>query len=352
MPSLNQYVAPLYKYIFILLLASIFIYIIVRMVNKRMQSNDSAIPSPPYSDIPSAAQTSQRLSVQSTTGTGISNAKFGANKDNSIRNFCIKASFNTAYTGGFMNIDMVKYVISRGCRFLDFEVYIKDATPIVAYSELVSDPTFSQFTSAPPPISLQGVLTSVISNAFTDTAPNPKDPLFVQLRIRTNLPDGYSNIASIIKSTLADRLYKGVVTPDTQMTDILGKIILIVDNTSSPNYQNTSCGSSTDCVNLSDLVNIDSGTSIVRIYSEKDLSLQAYNPPDPFVYMMRIVLPSRTLYSGISNSNFLYLMKNYGAQIIAQAFYINDNRLSAYEEMFKNYKSAIVPISYIMNYQG
>jgi hypothetical protein len=68
--------------------------------------------------------------------------------------------------------------------------------------------------------------------------------------------------------------------------------------------------------------------------------------------MMRIVLPSRTLYSGISNSNFLYLMKNYGAQIIAQAFYINDNRLSAYEEMFKNYKSAIVPISYIMNYQG
>jgi len=321
------------------------------MVNKRMEEKGSktTVATPPYDDTPSAAQTSQLTRIQNTLGSGIRNARFDVSKDNSLRNFVIKSSFNSAYTGGFMNMNMIKYVLTRGCRFLDFEVYIKDNVPIVAYSESTTDASYTHFTSAPPALSFQGVLSTIMSNAFSDTSPNPNDPLFLQLRIRTNLPGGYNAIASIIKATMNDRLYSGVVTPDTQITELLKKIVLIVDNTSAPDYQkDTMCDPETQCVKLSDLVNIDSGTSVVRIYTEKDLSLQAYNPPDPSVYMIRVVLPNRSLFYGIQNSNFLSLMKNYGAQIVAQAFYINDSRLAAYEDMFRQFKSAIVPIPFVL----
>jgi Phosphatidylinositol-specific phospholipase C, X domain len=341
-----------YSYIFIFVVAIIFFYIIARMVNKRMEQNGStASTTPPYDDETGAAQLSQLTKIQNTLGSGIRNARFDVNKNNSLRNFVIKSSFNSAYTGGFMNMNMVKYVLSRGCRFLDFEVYIKDNVPIVAYSESATDASYTHFTSSPPSLSFQGVLSTVMSNAFSDTSPNPNDPLFLQLRIRTKLPGGYNAIAAIIKNTMNDRLYSGIVTPDTQITDLLKKIVLIVDNTSAPDYQNdTVCDLETQCVKLSDLVNIDSGTSVVRIYSEKDLALQAYNPPDPSVYMMRIVLPGRSFLFGIHNSNFLSLMKNYGAQIVAQAFYINDSRLTAYEDMFRQFQSAIVPIPLVLKF--
>ena len=43
-----------------------------------------------------------------------------------IKDYCIKSSYNSATTGKTVNKKMIQYVLSRGCRFLDFEVfYIK-----------------------------------------------------------------------------------------------------------------------------------------------------------------------------------------------------------------------------------
>ena len=43
-----------------------------------------------------------------------------------IKDYCIKASYNSAITGKSVNKDMVKFALSRGCRFIDLEVfYIK-----------------------------------------------------------------------------------------------------------------------------------------------------------------------------------------------------------------------------------
>ena len=328
------------NYIFILGLSCIFIYIIVRMIQKRQNQTDTT---PPYTDVPTNAQTSQLMRVQTTTGSGISNFHPNLTVDNSIRNFYIKSSFNSAYTGGYVNLEMIKYVLTRGCRFLDFQVFIKDDIPIVAYSDDVTDSSFSHFTSKSA-VSLEGVLSTIISNAFTDTSPNPKDPLFIQLHINTLLPGAYDDIASIIHANLKDRLHNGIVDINTQLTDLMGKIVLIVDNLTSPGYQNHSSCTISNCVNLKNLVNMDSGTSMIRIYNEADLMMQSFNPPDPGVYMIRIILPSKSMLYGITNPNYSYLMKNYGAQIVTMAFYKNDTRLASYEEMFRNAKSAFVHI--------
>ena len=37
-----------------------------------------------------------------------------------IKDYCIKSSYNSATTGKTVNKKMIQYVLSRGCRFLDF----------------------------------------------------------------------------------------------------------------------------------------------------------------------------------------------------------------------------------------
>ena len=44
-----------------------------------------------------------------------------------LHEYCIKSSYNSACSGDYVSANMVKEVIKRGCRFLDFEVfYIKE----------------------------------------------------------------------------------------------------------------------------------------------------------------------------------------------------------------------------------
>jgi hypothetical protein len=320
------------NYVFILGLTAVVIYIIVRLVQKGRQKNNASgnvNSNPPYEDVPSVAQTSQLMKLETTNGSGIANVSLNAKDDNKLRNFCIKASYNSAFTGSFVNLEMIKYVLTRGCRFLDFNVYFKDGIPIVSC------------TNSTNAVSLGGVFTTIVSNAFTDTSPNPGDPLFIQLHIEntlSNTPNGYDLIATAIESTIPSRLYKGAVTTQTNLSDLLGKIVLVVESTRD--YQN--CGS---CARLKKLVNIESGNSNVKLFNEYDLLQQSYTPPDPSVYFIRIVSPNNGMLYGVVNPNFLNLAKNYGAQIVMQAFYINDTALTAYEDIFRQFKSAFVRIS-------
>ena len=347
--------AYLVDYALLIGITLICVYIIYRMIKKRQASTPGSAALP-YSDVSSTAQAVQLNKIENTkVGSGITNLALDPSQDNSLRNFCIKSSFNSAYTGGYMNQNMIKYVLSRGCRFLDFELFIKDGIPIVAYSEAQYDPSYSSFTSLAPALSLAGVCSTIMSNAFTETSPNPGDPLFVQLHINTNLSSAYSTIAETIASSMTDKLYVGNVGPNTSLNLLMGKIVLIIDNqTANSSYQNyagCAVGDNT-CYNLKNYANMVSGSNQVMLYKQKDLIQQATNPPDPDVYLFRIVLPNSGLFYGVNNSDMLYLVKNYGAQVVAQAFYVNDNNLAVYEAMFKQYKSAFVPISGAINFIG
>jgi hypothetical protein len=342
-------------YVLIIVFAAIAIYIIKQMINK------NTVAPPPFINTPNSNQIAQLNSIEQTDySSGIQNATFNASEDNALRNFCIKSSSNSAYTGGYMNLNMIKYVISRGCRFIDLEVYIKDGVPIVAHSS--NKYSVDSFTSDAPAVSLAGVFSTIVSNAFTDTCPNENDPIFIQLRIKTYSSVAYSQIAKIIRGTMGPKLYTQAsndhtrvavpVTLDTQLPELSGKVIIIADQTSSPGYSNysTCAPDNIDCYSLVDCVNMNSNSQTIRIYDENSLTLQPINPPDPSVYLLRIVLPSLGFFNNVTNSDSFFLIENYGAQIIAQAFYMNDSNLRAYEELFKTYNSAFVNITSAISY--
>jgi hypothetical protein len=345
--------AELIDYALLFGITAIIIYILHKMIQKR-QADQPSSQNPPYVDIPNDAQMAQLNQIEgsvSGNGSGITNTAFDPANNNSLRNYCIKSSFNSAYTGGYVNRDMVKFVLMRGCRFLDFEVFMKDNVPIVAYS--ATDSSFNHFTSEAPAISLGGVFSTIMSNAFNDTSPNPKDPLFIHLRIKSNLPGVYDAVANTIEGSLTPKLYadsNGIAIPvnlDTQLDLLRGKIVVVVDKLSSPGYDtNATCTSSQpECTAISKYINANSGTQTFRIYRENELLYQPINPPEPTVYLMRLVLPNIGFFNNVSNSDSLYLTKNYGAQLVAQAFYENNRNLTIYESLFQQFKSAFVPLS-------
>lgn len=335
-------------YILLFTATAIVVYILYRMISKRM--SDKGTTNPPFDNVANSAQLKQLANItQSTTGVAITNAVFPTDQDNSLRNFCIKSSFNSAYTGGYMNLGMIQYVLQRGCRFLDFQVFIKDNTAIVAYS---MDDNENAFTSDTPALSLGGVLSTINMNAFNERSPNPNDPLFINLRVLSKIPAAQSIIAETIAASLQNTLYTNSATGyavqidlNTQLSALQGKVIVMMDESvvsSQTNLANTT-------MKLSNYVNLYTGTNTVRVYTDSQLTYQPINPPDPFVYNMYIVMPNLGLFYGVNNSDTYYLIQNYGAQIVAQAFYSNDLNLLNYEALFNDNKSAFVPIPTIVN---
>lgn len=342
----NELIKSMIDYVLIIGLLVITVYYIYKTIMDGRDTKPSTSP-PPFVDTPNSVQRAELSSVEDpTNGSGVLNAAFMASNDNAIRHFCIKSSSNSAYTGKHMNLNMIKYLLSRGCRFLDFEVYIKDGIPIVAYS--TNRQSLETFTSEYPALSLGGVFTTIMSNAFTDTSPNPKDPLFIHLRIKTLDPTAYTKIAKLIKNSLSQKMVlngDGTAVPltlDTQLPSLLGKVVVMVDKHSSPGYQNYSDCSSEQTTCLANQVNMVSNSQSIRTYLQKELTFQPINPPDPSVYLFRIVFPDLGFFNNTKNSDSMYLIKNYGTQAVAQAFYEKDANLRGYEDIFKTNRSAFV----------
>jgi len=342
----NELIKSMVDYVLIIGLLVITVYYIYTTIINTRDTKPGTSP-PPFVDTPNAIQRAELSGVEdSINGSGVLNAAFDASDDNAIRHFCIKSSCNSAYTGKHMNLNMIKYLLSRGCRFLDFEVYIKDGIPIVAYS--INRQSLETFTSEYPALSLGGVFSTIMSNAFSDTSPNPKDPLFIHLRIKTLDPTAYTKIAKLIKSSLSQKMVlngNGSAVPltlDTQLPSLQGKVVVMVDKHSSPGYQNYSSCSSVENDCLANQVNMESNSQSIRTYMQKELTFQPINPPDPSVYLFRIVFPDLGMFNNTNNSDSMYLIKNYGTQAIAQSFYSKDSNLRSYEDIFKTNRSAFV----------
>lgn len=336
----------------IVLIAFILIYILYRTIMKKQEEKGNIAPIPPYDDATNVTKEVELTAIENiSNGSGITSLNIVEGMPLYLRDYCIKSSSNSAYSGGYMNLNAIKYVLSRGCRFLDFEIYYKDDTPIIAYSTSAYDPSYSSFTSKGLPVSLAGVFSTILLYAFNDNAPNPSDPLFIHLRIKSHINNAYQDIATSASNVLKNRLFMGQVHPGTPISTLMGQIVLMVDRGTSPNYKNypTCLPGQANCYNLKNIVNMESGSDDVRVYKENHLTNQSINPPDPSVYMMRIVLPQVGLF-GTKNCDSMYLVENYGAQMVAQAFYINDARLAVYEDMFRTYKTAFVPIASAVKY--
>jgi hypothetical protein len=309
-----------------------------------------------------AGSTTDELSIQN-----ISSAR--ANLP--LFEYCIKASYNSAYDGTNVSLLALDNVISRGCRFLDFEIYSIDDSPSVAYSV---DKTFSTLTSGNS-LLLKDVFNEIIGNCFSGNAPNPRDPMFIHLRINTTCGLNnqsacsiYQDVAKVIDTTLLPKLYVDAsgnavqITGSSILADMAGKIVLVMDASINRDYKNyAKCDSDENCYNLQKYVNVESGGNVWCKFKFSDFINQKENPlivdstnsmlaePSSGVLTLQMVLPD--VGSHVQNSSFpLTNISIFGCQTIAMKFYKKDIALKEYEAMFNEYNTAFLPLGYTIQY--
>jgi len=295
-----------------------------------------------------------------------------------LRDFCIKTSYNTALTGNYVNLDMISYVLNRGCRFLDFEIFyigettyddknnaITKYTPRVAYS---TDNTFTTINTENS-LLLNNVLTTVVNHAFSMPCPNINDPLFINLRIKSNNKDVYKAVASAIDITIGKKLYVDTTasqTPypaikidsKTTLSDIMGKIVICMDKTIVRDYKNyTSCDmNNTSCYDLTDYINIETGSEVLNLLRYSEVMEQCIIPirikDDNIrtdIRTMKYVIPN-TKNENSNNPDLNDFILKYSSQIVAYRFYKNDKFLQSYEDFFDSNLTAFVPLANAITY--
>ena len=127
-----------------------------------------------------------------------------------ISQYTVKSSYNSACSGkgGIITNEMLTYVLSRGCRFIDFEIANISGKPYVVSPNYNSSIAFDKNKIKP----LDDILETAVTYGITDSpgsAKNFKDPLFIHLRVN---PDPsynflYQDIASSIYNKIGDKLY-------------------------------------------------------------------------------------------------------------------------------------------------
>jgi len=295
-----------------------------------------------------------------------------------LREICIKSSYNSACSGNFITKKMLNYVINRGVRYLDLEILYVPMTPdSKTYIPVVcktSDPTFIQLDS--DWLSLDEVLINIASTAFTSPCPNYNDPLFINLRVKSNNSNVYAAIASSLDHTIKQKIYNDPndassqiyvnnqsfykakpVTKNTLLGDILGKIIISFDKTIFLNYQNYSftCNSnSNSCYDLKNYINIENGSETLNLInnysliSQKPLLMTKDDNLNTNVTTLTCVNPDILSKTNPSYSD--YILKYGGCQIVPFRFYLNDDNLASYESFFNVNNSAFVPLSLTISY--
>jgi len=339
----------IYRKFTILIIFALASYLILRLYQKRiwLQKNLGSIEEPFSSKGPSMLSSSQdnelaRIetyeetdgSGKETDGPGIINMpEYCWNLP--LLQCCVKTSYDSCVTGSYVNVEMVDVLLKKGCRFLDFNVFSVDNKPVVASS------TDGQTMSSKNSVPLYEVFQKIVKSAFSSPSPNPKDPMFIHLRINSSTKNTsiYSEVAKTIQKYISLRQFKGAVNQQTTLGAMRGKIVVIVQQFSDPIPSE-----------LENFVNMYSGKDILQVKSYTDLLQQATTPPVPLdssPYMtnakvMRMIIPSK--YDSKNPNHDLFLLQ-YGVQFVANRFSVLDEPLRNYELLFKKNKSAFVPMA-------
>ena len=269
-----------------------------------------------------------------------------------IREFIVKSSYNSAVNNkNIATKDQIRYVLERGCRLIDFEIYTRNNIEFVSYSE---DPQFQSMDTeneASSRLSLGDAFNTVIGYAFTSPSPSPNDPLFVSLRIKDNSTETYSRIAKLIDYAFKNKLYKGDVTGETPLKDLMGKVIIVLDITSSSKYKSlVKCPESAPC--FSDYVNVEAGSIHLPLYTYGNLETLPQKPvmtgnslqTDIKTFMM--IMPAQMDQLKMANPTDIFAKLH--PQFFLYKFYKPGKELQDYEDIFNSNQASLVPVSAIV----
>jgi hypothetical protein len=172
-----------------------------------------------------------------------------------IKNFFVKSSLDSAYNGSTVSIEMVNYILSRGYRLLDFEVYLEPLSTAPVGTSPIAVVGYSQFANSPRMsennIKFSDVIRIIREGAFTSTSPNPTDPFFLQIRPMYHMINSSDDVTIIaakkgkntqlntqIETALEElasgsNMLAGVITPNSTLSSISGKVVVIMDTTTT-----------------------------------------------------------------------------------------------------------------------
>ena len=253
-----------------------------------------------------------------------------------LRDYYIKSAYNAFNPDKFKNstvsMDACLYVLARGCRFIDFEVFSVDNQPVIASSSVNSFNYKETYNHIP----VSEAFEVLGSYAFSGSkCPNPGDPFIIHMRIMSRNVTMYDNLAKIIaqSKTMARNLlgpkygreYHSKDLGDDDVGSLRGKVILMVDGTNQV-YRNTK---------LFELINMSSKS----LFLSKQTFFGVKNVGDPQAFKdankknMCLVVPDKggRPFNEGHNGPFTW-----GCQIVAMCFQdeARDEKLKAYEDKF------------------
>lgn len=188
---------------------------------------------------------------------------YDAEKSYNLGDYYIMSSYNSCCNGnfkdGYVSLNALSDVISRGARVLDFEIYNIDNNPVVACSNSNDFNFKGSYNSIP----FADVIELISKKAFSSSAPNQNDPLIIHLRIKTNntkvcdkvgkiiadgldryrLDDKYNNeyniggkLHNLMEEPLVDFMRKAIIMVDRSNTTFVGTHLQEVTNLSSSTF--------------------------------------------------------------------------------------------------------------------
>jgi hypothetical protein len=261
-----------------------------------------------------------------------------------LRDYYIKTAYNAFNPDKFKNsnvsMDAFLYVIARGCRCIDFEVFSVENQPVIASSSVNSFNYKETYNHIPVSEAFE-VLGNYVFSA--SKCPNPGDPFIIHMRMMSQNITMYDNLAKIISQSKSvaryllgpkyGREYQSKDLGNENLLDFNGKIILMVDG-SNPVYRKTK---------LFEMINMSSNSLFLSKYTYFGVK----NVGDPQIFKdankknMCLVLPEkggRPINEG-HNGPFAW-----GCQIVAMCFQeeARDEKLKAYEDKFASVGYAFV----------
>ena len=266
-----------------------------------------------------------------------------------LRDFYIKTAYNCCASGQFksdyVSICALKNVIKQGVRCLDFEIYCVDNIPVVGVSSVDIIGVKQSYNTLP----ISEVLKELNNIAFSETAgicPNPKDPLLLHFRIRTNNVTIYNILASEIADNLGDKLLpieymrecNGTNLTKKPIKDFIGKVVIMVEKNNAYN----SLPLLYESKNMWELTNVT--TNSVFIHETRFIDIKNSNDIDTISTFNRqnitLVLPDLS----VSNANYISTVPQaIGCQLIAMNFQNVDQNLLTYNDLFEKKQSAFAP---------
>jgi hypothetical protein len=187
---------------------------------------------------------------------------------------------------GESSTDALRIVLDRGARCIELDVYRDPATYNVFVAHGKEELPNDIITTTK--LSFEDAMSHIIYNAFRTTT----DPLFIALELNVHNELAPCNrIADIIRRHAGPILYKGALTADTPLRDLVGKVVILTGGGIAPDsalniivhaqwnsvFQNTPSSTNPS--------NINGTNTCIRVYPEGNIegALSLNFNPIPFL---------------------------------------------------------------------